>query len=117
MKNQLGFCSNLSASTKVILALSVFLLVLLAVPFAAQAQDITAAVRGTVSDEQGAAIVGADVTVASPDTGFSRSVVTGSDGVYNFPICRSAHTRFALRMLASERRNRPGLSCTSRTLA
>jgi hypothetical protein len=101
MKIQVGFRSDLSASMRTILALSVFLLLLFAVPFAAQAQDITAAVRGTVTDEQGAAIVGAEVTVSSPDTGFSRSAVTGSDGVYNFPDLplgaykiRASHTGF-----------------------
>ena len=54
-------------------------------PPAAQAQDVTAAVRGTVADEQGATIAGAEVTVRSPGTAFVRTATTGSDGVYNFP--------------------------------
>jgi hypothetical protein len=57
----------------------------LAVPFAAHAQVTTAAVRGTVSDEQGAAIAGAQVTMTNVETSFSRTVTTGGDGVYNFP--------------------------------
>jgi hypothetical protein len=85
MKNQTGFLSNTSASTKMFLSFFCVLLLMLAVPFAASAQDITAAVRGAVTDEQGAAIVGAEVTVVSPDTGFSRVATTGTDGVYNFP--------------------------------
>jgi len=85
MKNHAGFFSNARTSTKAILSLFCFLLLMLAVPFAAHAQDITAAVRGTVADEQGSAIVGAEVSVISPDTGFSRTATTGTDGVYNFP--------------------------------
>jgi hypothetical protein len=85
MKNQASFLSNASVSTKLFLSLFCVLMLILAVPFAAYAQDITAAVRGTVTDEQGAAIAGADVTVTNPDTSFSRSVTTGPDGVYNFP--------------------------------
>ena len=85
MKNQAAFLSNANAGTKLFLSLFCALVLMLAVPFAAYAQDITAAVRGTVTDEQGAAIVGAEVTVTSPDTGFSRAATTGSDGVYNFP--------------------------------
>jgi hypothetical protein len=61
------------------------IVVLLAAPFAAQAQNVTAAVRGTVSDAQGAAIAGAEVTVSSAEVGFSRAATTGSDGVYVFP--------------------------------
>src|ERR1700674_4946108 len=85
MKNQAGFFSNTNLSSKSLLSLFCLLCLALAVPFAAHAQDITAAVRGTVTDEQGAAIVGAEVSVISPDTGFSRSVTSGTDGVYNFP--------------------------------
>jgi hypothetical protein len=85
MKNQSAFLSNANAGTKLFLSLFCALVLMLAVPFAVYAQDITAAVRGTVTDEQGAAIVGAEVTVTSPDTGFSRTATTGSDGVYNFP--------------------------------
>lgn len=61
------------------------LALLLAVPFAAHAQVTTAAVRGTVADEQGAAIAGAEVTITNVETSFNRTVSTGTDGVYNFP--------------------------------
>ena len=48
-------------------------------------QDVKGSVRGTVTDEQGAAVPGAEVTISDPSTGFSRSGTTGNDGVYNFP--------------------------------
>jgi hypothetical protein len=61
-----------------------FLLALSLAP-AAFAQNITASVRGTVMDEQGAAIAGADVTITNTDTGYSRSEKSDKDGSYNFP--------------------------------
>src|SRR5437879_968568 len=42
----------------------------------------SAAIRGTVLDTSGAALVGADVTVCSSATGFTRTVKTSSDGSY-----------------------------------
>src|SRR5882757_1687087 len=47
-------------------------------------QDVKGSVRGTITDEQGAAVPGAEVTVSDDSTGFSRSATTESDGVYNF---------------------------------
>src|ERR1700757_699246 len=49
------------------------------------AQKVTAGVRGTVSDETGAAIVGAEVTITNTETSLTRTTTTGSDGVYIFP--------------------------------
>jgi Carboxypeptidase regulatory-like domain/TonB dependent receptor len=43
----------------------------------------SSAVRGTVLDPSGAAVVGAEVTVSNAATGFSRTVKTGSDGTYS----------------------------------
>src|ERR1700687_3282038 len=51
----------------------------------ARAQVTTADGRGTVTDEQGAAIAGAEVTITNVETSFNRTVTTGSDGLYNFP--------------------------------
>src|SRR5437667_5019203 len=66
-------------------ALLVCLVVLIASSApAAIAQDVKGSVRGTVTDEQGAA-AGAKVTASDPSTGFSRTTNTGADGVYNFP--------------------------------
>jgi hypothetical protein len=67
------------------------LLLALAVPFAAHAQVTTAAVRGTVADAQGAAVGGAEVTITNVETAFSRTVVTGDDGLYNFPDLPLGH--------------------------
>lgn len=90
-----------SGNSRVWCAIFCVLALLLAVPFAAHAQVTTAAVRGAVADEQGAALAGADVTITNVDTGFSRSVKSGPDGEYNFPDLplglfkiRATHTGF-----------------------
>src|SRR5438046_425992 len=96
----LFFCANISSRGKrmkidrlnyefgklrsIFAALAVLALVLCSA-FSARAQVTTAAVRGTVTDEQGAAIAGADVTITNVETSFNRATTTGSDGVYNFP--------------------------------
>ena len=65
-------------------ALAVLALVLCSA-FGARAQVTTASVRGTVTDEQGAALAGADVSITNTDNGFTRSTKTGNEGEYSFP--------------------------------
>jgi len=48
------------------------------------AQASGGALHGRVTDETGGALPGVTVTVSNPDTGFSRSTVTGGDGAYTF---------------------------------
>lgn len=52
---------------------------------AGNAQVITAAVRGSIMDEQGAALAGADVTITNVENAFARTAKSGVDGEYNFP--------------------------------
>ncbi len=49
------------------------------------AQSGTSRINGTVTDQTGAAVPGATVTITNPNTGFSRSVATDSSGNYSFP--------------------------------
>lgn len=53
--------------------------------FPVMAQDPTGSVRGTVTDQQGAVIQNATVTVTNKATGASRKVSTGGDGIYAVP--------------------------------
>lgn len=48
------------------------------------AQSGTSSINGTVSDQNGSAVAGATVKLSNPNTGFTRSVVTNSDGNYTF---------------------------------
>jgi outer membrane receptor protein involved in Fe transport len=60
-------------------------LLLLALAPAAYAQEGTAALRGTVLDPNGAAVPGAQVSIANQETGLNRRTsVTGDDGEYVF---------------------------------
>src|SRR5437899_5068128 len=51
----------------------------------ASKENIFVTIHGTVTDEQGAAIPGADVTVTNLGTSLTSAVQSGSDGTYNFP--------------------------------
>jgi hypothetical protein len=50
----------------------------------AQTQITTGVIQGTVTDEQGGVVPGATVEVKSPDTNFSKSLTTNSDGRFVF---------------------------------
>jgi hypothetical protein len=71
--------------SRVILSLLAALVLVLGGAFSARAQVTTADVRGAVTDEQGAAMAGAEVTITNVETSLSRTITTGSDGLYNFP--------------------------------
>src|SRR6266436_4738316 len=73
------------SNSRVIISLLTVLALVLCSAVGARAQVTTAAVRGTVTDDQGAAIAGAEVTITNVETAFSRTVISGGDGEYNFP--------------------------------
>jgi len=60
-----------------------FWFILLSIPSALLAQD-TASITGTVTDPSGAAVAGAQVTLASPEHGVERAVPTNNSGGYLF---------------------------------
>ena len=66
-----------------LLLLSIVLLLL--IPSLVLAQSSASSLSGQVTDESGAALPGVTVTATNNETGFSRAVVTGSDGGYRFP--------------------------------
>ncbi len=47
-----------------------------------RAQEISASIRGTVTDESGGAVNGAKVTAINADTGLQRTAATNSQGAY-----------------------------------
>ncbi|MBI4480569.1 MAG: TonB-dependent receptor [Acidobacteria bacterium] len=51
----------------------------------AMAQLTTGTINGTVTDQSGAAVPGANVTAKNTETGASRATVTGPTGRYEFP--------------------------------
>ncbi|MGZ4899705.1 MAG: carboxypeptidase-like regulatory domain-containing protein, partial [Candidatus Angelobacter sp.] len=67
-------------------AFSPLMLPLLIVMFAASAfAQTTASIQGTVSDQSGAAVVGAKVTVKNTALGIERTTQTSSTGSYEVP--------------------------------
>ena len=52
------------------------------------AQSADTAILGTIADATGGVIAGAKVTIEQPATGFSRSIVTGAEGWYEFRYLR-----------------------------
>ena len=62
------------------------LAVLLALVWSAQAQDIRGMISGTVTDPQGAHVVGAAVTVTNTGTNVSTPLTTNSNGYYEAPL-------------------------------
>ena len=85
MKIQFSNVNESISRSRIIISLLAVLALVLGSAFTARAQVTTADVRGTVTDEQGAAIAGAEVTITNVETNFSRTATTGGDGLYNFP--------------------------------
>src|ERR1700752_5259991 len=50
------------------------------------AQQTTGQIEGTIFDAQGAALVGAEITVTDPNTAFTRTTISGSSGNYSIPL-------------------------------
>jgi Carboxypeptidase regulatory-like domain len=61
------------------------------------AQSVDTGILGAVSDQTGSLIVGATVTVTSPATGFSKSVVTGNEGQYEIRYLMPGEYRIETR--------------------
>ncbi len=80
--------SNAIKSIDKLLSISsmfVVLALILCTATTARAQNTSASLRGTVTDVQGAAIAGADVTITNVDTGSQQTQKTGPEGIYVFP--------------------------------
>ncbi|MCU0238638.1 MAG: TonB-dependent receptor [Pyrinomonadaceae bacterium] len=52
----------------------------------AQSQSTTGLIQGTVTDQNGAVVSGATVTIKNTDTGFERTVSTNSEGFFSAPL-------------------------------
>lgn len=64
---------------------SLFTLVIcLLVPFAAMAQTAVTSLHGTITDQSGAVVAGARVSIVNPETGAKAERVTDPNGAYDF---------------------------------
>jgi carboxypeptidase family protein/TonB-dependent receptor-like protein len=71
--------------------LALLLIVTAVFAVGAFAQASGGGLHGRVADETGGALPGVTVTVTNPDTGFSRTTVTGADGAYTFTVLPVGH--------------------------
>jgi len=55
----------------------------------AEAQVLYGSIVGNVTDNAGAAISGATVTITNKGTNQSREAITGEDGTYSFPAVQT----------------------------
>lgn len=65
--------------------LGVLTLVLMFMAGGAFAQAGTTGINGSITDQNGAAVPGATVTITNTETNFTRTVTTAEDGKYSFP--------------------------------
>ncbi len=68
------------------ICLSITIAVLLGISVFAQSQATTGLIQGTVSDPNGAVVAGASITVKNVETGFERTVMSNSDGLFSAPL-------------------------------
>src|SRR6202162_4694973 len=73
------------------------------------AQTTYGSISGTVSDSSGAAISGADVTLANISTSEKRVQQTGSDGLYSFVNLLPATYRIDVEKSGFKRISRPDI--------
>jgi hypothetical protein len=85
MKIQFSNANKSIGKLRPISSMLVALALILCTSFTARAQNISASVRGTVTDAQGGALAGADVTITNTGAGYQRSQKTDPDGSYGFP--------------------------------
>jgi hypothetical protein len=64
----------------------VFLAATILSPRLAVGQSVYGTITGSVTDSSQAALVGAQVVAANPETGFTRETLSNSTGVYTLPL-------------------------------
>lgn len=70
--------------------LSILGFLVLSTGLIAQVSSSTGAIRGSVVDSSGSAVVGAKVTLSNPTLSIERTTTTSSDGSYSFPLLAPA---------------------------
>lgn len=72
--------------SNLIKTISLAFIFVLFVTFVGYSQSSTATLTGTVEDEKGAVIPGANVTIVNNGTGARRNTTTNESGAFNFPL-------------------------------
>ena len=89
--------------------------VLLGFAFSAQlalAQVNTATISGTVHDESGAVLPGANVAIQNQETGISRTVITNETGRYSAPALGLGAYQVTVQLSGFQTQVRSGITLT-----
>ncbi len=86
-------------------------------PTYAQVDYSTATLKGTVYDQQGAVIAKANVTVANPDTGFTKTVKVNADGSYTIPVLRPGNYQITVEAAGFEKQVARSFTLTVGTIS
>ena len=97
--------------------ISVALLLLLALPAAGGAQVLYGSLVGNVSDETGAAVPGATVTIRNKETGTSRDTTTDATGAYRFDTVVPGTYLLTVQLTGFRTLTRPDVPVTLNTTA
>jgi hypothetical protein len=85
--------------------------VVISVAFGATAFGQTAQITGRISDQGGAVIQSAKVTVTNEGNGFKRETSSNDEGYFTVPSLLPGRTRFRFRKRASSRSCKPVWCC------
>jgi Carboxypeptidase regulatory-like domain len=100
-----------SLALLVLLTCAVVLLMPVQPSYAQQAAYAT--ISGTVTDQQGALVGNANLTITNTDTGVKRDTVTGSDGGYTAPFLPVGHYSVTASHPGFKTTTQPGITLTA----
>jgi hypothetical protein len=111
------FMSLLSPARRRSLFATAALVTLCGLPISAAAQVLYGSLVGTVTDESGAGVPGATVTITHHETNASRETVTDSTGAYRFPTVQSGTYTVTVQLTGFRTFTRAAVPVTLNTAA
>ena len=112
-----GGSVRLRAASGPLVLLPIALLLLLTLPAAAGAQVLYGSLVGNVSDDTGAAVPGATVTIHNKGTGTSRDTTTDTTGAYRFDTVQPGMYSMTVQLTGFRTLTRPDIPVTLNTTA
>ena len=102
---------------RALVLIPIALLLLLTLPAAAGAQVLYGSLVGNVSDDTGAAVPGATVTIRNKGTGTSRDATTDATGAYRFDTVQPGTYSVTVQLTGFRTLTRPDIPVTLNTTA
>jgi hypothetical protein len=95
------------------LILALFLGIAAALPAAAQSTAINGSIEGVVTDDSGGILPGVTVTITNLDTGDTRVVVTGGNGLYRAPLLSLGRYRVSAELQGFKKFEQTGINISA----